>query len=206
MSYTPKHLRADSRRYDCLYAAAQSIKGVDGITCEIGLRRGGGSETIVQGCLDNDDKRVHIAIDPYGDIPYALGSGHTHFDYTNDMRGSALPEIHKWMHDQGVYFMFLGMEDTQFFYRFADGVPTYLNGVMTLENTYALVHFDGPHAVTPLRAEVDFFGLRSTIGSQWVFDDVDTYPHEKDVHPLIEELGFEIVEKADPKWRYARVR
>lgn len=206
MSYNPQNLPADSRRYDCLYQAAQSIKGIEGITCEIGLRRGGGSETIVQGCLDNDDKRVHIAIDPYGDIPYALGGGHTHFDYTNDMRGSALPRIFEWMHGKGVYFQFYGMEDTEFFRRFADGVPTYQNGVMTLENVYALVHFDGPHAVVPVRQEVEFFGTRSAVGTQWVFDDIETYAHETDVHPLILEFGFELADKADPKWRYVRVR
>lgn len=206
MAYTPQTLPSDSRRYDVLYEAAKAIKGVNGITCEIGLRRGGGSETIAQGLIDNADQRVHIAIDPYGNIPYALGNGFTHFDYTNDMRGTALPSIYAWMYDNGIYFVFFGMEDTEFFRRFGDGVPTYLNGVMNLENTYALVHFDGPHASTPVRQEVEFFGVRSTVGTQWVFDDVDTYPHEADVHPLILEYGFELVEKAHPKWRYVRVR
>ena len=55
--------------YDLLKKYAKTIKGVDGLTCEIGVRRGLGSKSIMEGCIENNDKRTHICIDPYGKNP-----------------------------------------------------------------------------------------------------------------------------------------
>jgi hypothetical protein len=205
MSFRPSVLSSDSREYEILYEAAKSIKGVPGLTCEIGLRRGGGSETIVQGCLDNGDPRVHVAIDPYGDIPYDVNGHMVHYDYSNDMRREALPNIYKWMADKGVHFIFMPMEDTEYFQHFKFGLPVYMNQMKLVENDYALVHFDGPHSVEAVEREVGFFSSRAPVGAAWVFDDIDQYSHFPFVDVTVKGCGFELVTRGVCKAWYRKV-
>ena len=54
--------------YDVMKKHILTLKGVDGLSCEIGLRRGGGTKTMLDAFLMNNDKRIHVAIDPYGNI------------------------------------------------------------------------------------------------------------------------------------------
>lgn len=52
--------------YDLLKTYAKTIKGVEGITCEIGLRRSLGSVSIMQGLIENwipSHKRFYRKID-----------------------------------------------------------------------------------------------------------------------------------------------
>jgi cephalosporin hydroxylase len=100
------------------------------------------------------------------------------------------------------------MEDTEFFKRFEDGVPTYKNTEKSIENKYALVHFDGPHAVSDIIREVDFFSSRMSVGGFFVFDDtyVGYYDHDK-VEKFIFELGdFELVGKEKHKASYKKFK
>jgi hypothetical protein len=60
-----------------------------------------------------------------------------------------------------VNFQFFNLEDTEFFERYAEGVPVY-NQVKTIWKTYSFVHFDGPHAFDSLMTEIDFFYKRIT--------------------------------------------
>ncbi|MGA1048839.1 MAG: hypothetical protein ACO3UU_12595, partial [Minisyncoccia bacterium] len=67
MSVIP--LETDSFDYDVLYNAAKSVVNVDGLLCEIGIRRGGSLKYIIDGVSSNKHKTI-IAIDPYGNIDY----------------------------------------------------------------------------------------------------------------------------------------
>ena len=96
------------------------------------------------------------------------------------------------------------MEDTEFFKRFADGVPFY-NEYKIVETNYALVFFDGPHTLEALLEEIDFYRSRCVEGSVWVFDDIELY-----LHDLLEEKlfkhGWELIEKTSRKASYRLVK
>lgn len=203
----PQILAGDSTYYDILHRAAQSIKGVPGLTLEIGLRRGGGTETIIRGCLDNNDKRHHMAIDPYGMLPYAEGAKTVAHDYSNLMRQEALAAIYTWCKERQVAFTYWPMTDTDFFAFFPDGPPVY-EGAPGRVTEFALVHFDGPHHTPAVLEEAAYFAKFAPMGAAWVFDDCNMYPHMDDCDATIWAHGFEIVEISEDVRRiwYRKVR
>ena len=93
------------------------------------------------------------------------------------------------------------MEDTEFFKRFADGVPFY-NEHKVFETQYALVFFDGPHDVPSILKEIEFFHPRSLKGSMWVFDDVEGYYDHDRIESIVLELGWSLVAKTTRKASY----
>jgi hypothetical protein len=95
-----------------------------------------------------------------GNIEYAdSDDGKRKFDYTNNMRDATIPKLHEHISSMGFNFMFLNMEDTEFFNRFPDGIPVYAER-KTIENDYAFVFLDGPHSVEPIKLELDYFYLK----------------------------------------------
>lgn len=191
--YTFINLPGDSMDYDLLFEAANSVKGVPGAICEIGTRRGGSLKHIVDGLLSaGDNNRNVVCIDPYGNIDYADNEQvKMKLDYTNDMRNETLPNIYMYLQGKPVNVVFMCMEDTEFFNRFSDGVPFYQEHKI-MENEYALVFFDGPHDTPSLFKELEFFYPRSTTGTQFIFDDIAVYPHDKIEESLFAN-GFELV-------------
>jgi len=187
------HLPGDSLDYDVLQEAAASIKGVEGTICEIGTRRGGSLRYIVDGVLGNQDhNRNVVCIDPYGNIDYA-DREHVMMkhDYTNDMRNETLPNIYMYLQGKPINVVFMCMEDTEFFNRFADGVPFYQEHKI-MSNQYSLVFFDGPHDTPSLLKELEFFYPRTPQGAYFIFDDVAAYPHDI-IHEDLLKNGFEAV-------------
>ena len=173
-------LETDSREYEILEECVSKIQSIPGLTCELGVRRGGGSEKIMRRLYETGQQnRVHIGIDPYGNIEYETAENtHCRHGYTNEMLGEAMIGLYTLARSLGMHFLLFPLEDTEFFNRFPEGVPLY-NHHKVLENRYALVHFDGPHALTPLRKEFQFFNLRSEPGAVFVFDDIQNYPHDQ---------------------------
>jgi len=205
MNYEFVELPTDSLEYEILYEAAKAIKDVPGLTCELGVRRGGGSRLIIEGLMDNSDHgRTHICVDPYGNIDYPEGDDGRVIkcDYTNQMRNDCLKNIYAYIRHKPIGVLFYVMEDTEFFKRFADGVPVY-NEHKQIVNTYALVHFDGPHTRDILYPEIDFFQERAVPGSMWVFDDVELYDHDS-VEKYVLERGWELVKKGQRKASYVK--
>lgn len=208
----------DSSEYEILLNAVDRIVDVDGLTCEIGLREGGASYKIMNRLRDKASVRPHIAIDPYGDIPYihhnsdstgggtsTTGTNGVRLDYNLEMKNRALSRLYRWCGEVKYPFSFYEMEDTEFFIRFSDGVPSY-DYVKTLQTQYALVFFDGPHSTRTILAEIDFFKSRTPVGGVWVFDDIDQYPHASEIDPiLLTKLGFESLETGSRKASYRRV-
>jgi hypothetical protein len=200
----------DQLEQQLLYNAAYSIKGVEGIVCEIGLRDSGGMSIIMMGCLDNTDtNRPFIALDPYGAIKYRWQENMTVYtDYTNQMKNKSLKNLYAFCEIKNINFSLYCMEDTEFFKRFPDGVPTYSENEKVLQDKYALVHFDGPHAVKDIINEIDFFKNRLSIGGFFVFDDtyVDYYDHDIVEKYLLQDDNYELVGKETHKCSYKRVK
>ena len=190
-------VHCDGLDYHILYDAAQEIKGVEGLTCELGTRRGGGSAVIIQACLDNEDKRIHVGVDAFGNIefPGHYGRGEMmRSDYTNKMKQESLPIIYKFCEEREVEFLFMNLDTEEFFTRYADGIPIY-NEYKYIINKYAFVYFDVCPAAdgsNKLR-EADFFQSRAPIGAVFVFDDISLYNHEVVHNKLLNEWGFELI-------------
>lgn len=188
-------LGTDSLEYEVFYDAVTHIKGIEGMTCEIGLRAGGGSDHIISALFKNKDfGRTHVMIDPYGNIEYETSEGLiTTHDYTNRMRDNAIVDIYTKYMNTPINLLFFPLEDTEFFSRYHDGVPVYSNHKKILTK-YALVHFDGPHAIKPLVTETMFFIPRLAEKAVFVYDDIGNYDHnafEKeimDLHPKMKTI------------------
>lgn len=199
-------LGTDSLEYDILERAVEAVKDLDpeAMSCEIGLRAGGGSKFMIDTLCRTNQRRTHIAIDPYGNIDYETSEGHvTHHDYTNTMRNICMKELHQYIsevYNSEINFLAFILEDTEFFNRYADGVPVYSN-YKTLLTKYACIHFDGPHAIAPLRAEVDFFAPRMITGATAVFDDIGNYDHLLFERELFSK-GFALIERGHRKASY----
>lgn len=195
----------DGREYELLQAAVKAVKGIEGISCEIGVRRGGSSLLIMQQFMFNHDKRLHVGIDPYGNLPYNdYEDFRTRYDYTADMRRQAQVLLHNWCFTNQYDFQLLILEDSEYFQRYADGIPCY-DGHKTLMNKYAFVYFDGQHAIAPVRDEIDFFSSRTPKGGVWVFDDLDHYPHMDALDEQIIALGFIHLKVGQAKIAYQRI-
>jgi hypothetical protein len=193
-----------------LYNAAKSIKGIEGIVCEIGLRAAGGMSVIMVGCLDNDDpNHPFLAIDPYGNIAYNWQENMTVFtDYTNQMKNKTLSNLYNFCFEKNLNFNLFCLEDIEFFDKFENGVPIYANGEKIIFNKYALVHFDGPHSVKDIINEVKFFKHKMSIGGMLVFDDVGVgyYDHNQVESYIMEGGYYELIEKCHYKASYKRIK
>lgn len=201
-------METDGRDYHILYDACQSIKGVPGLTCELGIRRGGSSAMIIQACIDNEDKRIHVGIDPYGNIefPNVNANKPIRSDWTNDMKQKSLPLIYKFCEKNEAEFLFFNLECEEFFKRYPDGIPIY-NEYKKIVNEYALVFFDSPPSKdgqTKLK-EAEFFQSRMPVGGMFVFDDVEIYNHSVVHKALVDSWGFKKVD-ADWKWSYKKIK
>jgi len=197
-------LPTDSANYEVLTEGVERVKDIAGMTVEIGLRRGGGSRFIMEALRNTGQKKVHIAIDPYGNIEYADGDVNViRADYTNDMRDECLMNMYLFARQMQQPFIFFNLEDTEFFARFGDGVPTY-SETKTVETEYSFVHFDGPHSVKALTAEIDFFHRRTPTGAVFVFDDVALYDHDT-IHGILKGLGWSVFKTTPRKWAYVKM-
>lgn len=197
------NLPGDSANYEVLREAAMHSRDVPGLACEIGLRRGGGSKVIIDAIAGSG--KTLIAIDPYGNIEYRPNDFQTmRLDYTNAMRDEALVNMYNYCRYKNINFYFYNMEDTEFFNRFADGVPIY-NEYKEIVNEYSLVHFDGPHDVESLKIETSFFALRTPVGGTWCFDDIHDYNHGLIEEECILPNGFDILMKEGRKAAYVKV-
>lgn len=192
----------DGNEYHIILNCIDSIVGVGGLTCEIGLRLGGGSKLIMDRFIHNGDKRIHVAIDPYGDIPYSDINGTRPCGYSNRMRNRCLIDLYQWALDRDQYFLFFQMESSQFFQRFSDGVPVYhQNG--SIENRYAFVHVDGQHTLINAREEFEFFRDRMSVGGIIVFDDINNYDHAA-LEKEILASGYNLIQSGTYKKAYRR--
>lgn len=200
-------LETDGREYEFLYEAATVTRNIPGLSCEIGTRRGGSSELIMRATVEDRPLNLepHVCIDPYGSIPYPDRDTHVamYTDYTRQMRLTTQYDLSRIGLELDYEVIFLPLEDTEFFKRFADGIPVYRDGSKRLCSSYRLVYLDGPHAASFVQAEFDFFGPRMSAGGAIVFDNTDYYDHAQ-VHRHILESGFEVLGMGEQKASYIK--
>lgn len=195
-------LPGDSGDYHLLTKGIELSANTPGMTCEIGLRRGGGTKTIIDALAIHAPHKVHIAIDPYGNIEYEHKEGDiVRLDYTNEMRDECLSNLYPYALNKRINFQFHNLEDTEFFKKFGAGVPVY-NYVKEVINDYSFVHFDGPHSIAPLEEEVMFFLGRIQPGACWCFDDVTGYYDHDHVEAMLFRNDFKLITKTWHKALY----
>lgn len=188
-------LPTDSAEYELLIAAAEEASSVPGMGCEIGVRRGGGSRMIMDAFIRRGVFKTHVMVDPWGDIEYLTTEENRvryYTDYTNQMRMKFYAELGVYYEGKLVNPVPVNMEDSEFFARYADGFPTYVDGRgKVVETQYCVVHLDGPHSSAPVNLEIDFFAPRMPPGAMLVCDDTNLYDHWDKTHPHALSSGFE---------------
>lgn len=186
-------LPGDSYDYEVLYNAVKSIKNVPGLICEIGVRRGGSLRYIFDAITTFDEIKTVVAIDPYGNLEYRTSDTETYImDYTNDMKNESWTNIYDYVRNKNINLIFFNLEDTEFFEKYNDGVPVYINNKEII-NDYSLVFFDGPHDVQSIMDEVNFFIPRINSNGIFVFDDLQYYDHDT-IHEYLLNNNFELIE------------
>jgi len=199
-------LPTDSAEYELLVEAAELASSVEGMGCELGVRRGGGSRMIMDTFIKKGVFKTHVMVDPWGDIDYLTNENlvrHTYTDYTNEMRAHCMAELYTYYNNKPVNPIVFVLEDSEFFRRFADGVPTYFDKGKLLQTKYCIAHLDGPHSSDPVMLEAAFFAARMDPGAMLVCDDTNLYDHAK-AEAKIFELGFELYKKGVRKSVYRK--
>lgn len=196
--------QTDGYDYWMLADSMDSIRDVNGLVVEVGLGPGDGSKTILSRLsLNNDLDRTLVVLDPYGGLPYREKETSIQpCQYDNALAHKVLQGLHEYAAEIGAHFIYLPLEDSEFIARFQDGVPIYTGGHKELVNTYALVHFDGPHCLEAVKRETAFFSLRSVVGSMFVYDDVRNYHHIQ-IHIMLGR-DWTVIEQTDKKMAYRR--
>ena len=185
-------IAGDSKEYEILVEACESLTSDNLFTAEIGVRQGLGSKLILENLKNK--KHWHIGIDPYGNISYE------HFDdqpsivcnYTNSMKVDLLRDLNF------ENFTLYQLGDDEFMKSFYDGVPIYREKKEII-NTYDLVHFDGPHKTVDVINEAIFFGKRSKPGSVFVFDDYPYYDMDAVLKIIVNEFSFQLLKQGKSK-------
>jgi hypothetical protein len=197
-------LKTDGNDYYVIKDACVAVNEIEGLVCELGSYQGGGLKLLMETFSEmNQRDRIFLSVDPYGDIPYHDINGIHSAGYTNNVKNMFLRDIHQLSYELNTYFLFFNMTDTQFFKRFSDGIPVYINEER-IYNKYALVIIDGPHEVNIVKDEFDFFKNRISTNGIIVFDDVEQYPHET-IHEYILQNGFETFKSTGYKHAYKKV-
>ena len=196
----------DGLHYNILTDACEHIakNKVQGAILEIGTRRGGSSAIITSYLSERGIKdRVFVSIDPYGDIELKTDI-HVpqRYDYDNKMRDETIPRLHHFASNLGFNFISMPMEDTEFFRRYADGIPVY-NQYKEIINQYALVFLDGPHTTEAVMAETEFFAPRIPINGAIIYDNIGFYNHDAVEQRLFKE-GFILIGEEWSKKAYIK--
>lgn len=186
-------IEGDSAEYEFLTEAVELSKDVEGMCCEIGLRRGMGTKTIIDAVRQYCPTKTVVAIDPYGSIPY-IGREHMgecRLDYTNQMKSDCMADLWAYVRDNPVSFKYFDMTDDYFFYLFDHGVPSYDLDYKNMPG-YSMAHLDGPHTVSHISREVIWFNDRMESGACICVDDVTIdFVDIRPIQELFDTLGWE---------------
>jgi len=194
----------DSTEYFILENAVRNVKNVSGLTCEIGVREGGSSLLIMKILKETNQNKIHIGIDPFGNINYKCNEYNVvKYDYTNKMKVKMLKNLYDYCFHEDMEFIYFPLEDSDFFEKFKNGLPIY-NESKKIVDEYSLVFFDGPHTIEIVKNEFDFFKEKIPFGGMIVFDDLDYYPHMAKLNDYIKNCGFSIFEKGLKKMSYVK--
>ena len=197
-------IEGDSLEYHLITEQIQKLKLEDTVlTCEIGLRKGLGSKTIMDAVIAKGVINYrHIAIDPYGNLNYKHYDNRPAYtaDYTDNMKVQTVSELSKYKE-----FAFFEFPDEYFFETMGDGYPFSIEGETFLFGQYAVVHLDGPHTSMAVQKEVDFFVKRMAKNSLIIIDDYKKM-NLKTVRWFLEgKMKYEPVVEGESKLIFKRV-
>ena len=153
-------IKGDSIEYDLLAKWADfDCNGY--YSCEIGVRDGMGSKTIMDNIKNN---YMHIGVDPYANLRYQhYDNSHSYTaDYTDEMRDTMLNDLKEYRNNGK--FHLANMPDKSF-----------MTSAMYYDNVFAFVHFDGPHMTKDVITEAVWFANKSAPNTRFVFDDYHHY-------------------------------
>jgi len=195
-------IQGDSIEYEFITEEIEKLNLTDIVlTCEIGLRRGLGSKTIMDAVISKAIPHYrHLAVDPYGNLKY------THYDnglpyrrdYTDFMKIETLFDLVKYKE-----FAFFEFPDTYFFETMKKGYPFSINGKTVYKSNYSVVHLDGPHTTEAVNQEVAFFMRHMEQESLLILDDHNEY-NTKTIRWGLEKIGFEKIREGDRKLIFKR--
>lgn len=186
-------ISGDSGEYEFLTEAVALSKDVEGILCEVGLRLGEGTKTIIDAVLEHRPGSTVVSIDPFGSILYTGREhiGPIRLDYTNGMYKQVMADMSAYVLDKNVEWLLFKMTDELFFEKYADGIELYDIDPYTV-NKYAMAHLDGPHHYNAIAHEVTWFNERMDRGATIVIDDVTIdFVDIRPIQNLFIELGWE---------------
>ena len=113
-------MNTDSEEYNILINAVKQIYNVEGFTCEIGVREGGSSKIILDNLKETKQNKIHIAIDPFGNIDYEHWENRKEkLDYTNKMKNNMLKNLYTYCSLNDMECLYFPLEDTEFFKRYS---------------------------------------------------------------------------------------
>lgn len=204
MTYPKLQIDSPIETYEVFKKYINDLTDVPGLTCEIGLRRGGGTKYILDAFIEKNNVRPHICIDPYGNILYTDICGSHRSDYTDNMKNETLGELYRYAYDNSLNILFFNFEDSEFYKRFSDGVPIY-DQELKIVNKYCLVHVDGQHEVYAVRMAATFFIPRMSINGIIAFDNTNHYDHST-IDELMIRNNFILVEDVMYKKIYKRIQ
>ena len=196
-------IKGDSSEYNLITDQIQKLQiGDVCLTCEIGLREGLGTKTIIDAVRKQEPKFYkHIAIDPYGDLSYEHydGEGYVVAGYTEEMKQRTVSHLYK------VYpeFTFFHMTDDYFFDTMSQGHQFCIENTLMLYGLYKVVHLDGPHTTKAVIDELSFFIPRIDSKGLIIIDDyIDIKMGIVDM--LLKTYNFNVAAKGDNKIVYQK--
>jgi len=197
-------IEGDSLEYEYIKEQIETLNMEDTVlTCEIGLRKGLGSKTIMDAVIAKGVVNYrHIAVDPYGNLNYKHYDDRPPYtaDYTDEMKVQTVAELSKYKE-----FAFFEFPDEYFFQTMGEGYPFSIDGQTFLLGQYSVVHLDGPHTSQAVQKEIDFFMKRMTDNSLLIIDDYKTMNLNTVRWFLEGKMGFKPVVEGERKLIYKRV-
>lgn len=171
-------LETDGIEYDILERCIEKVVGIPGCFLEIGTRKGGSMQIIIDAAIRSGQKRDFVSVDPYGNIPYNDGQAITRYDYTNEMKCTALSDLYRYALQSRVNLVTFTMTDILFFKWTKAGIPIYDQECL-MEQNVAFAFLDGPHDVESISEELYELTRRTHAGAILVIDNIDLFEPEK---------------------------
>ena len=197
-----------------LQKCLEEVRELSGATLEIGVYKGGSTREVLEFNYENGLATPHIAIDPYGIIPYnhsdyqLLPTDETSKEYpiySNRLGNRAFSLIYDLAAKYNQNVLCLKFEDLEFFDRFAGGVPFYYQGSKHLVDFYKFVYIDGQHTTEANWIAFDFFKYRIPYGGIIMFDDIANFNFDY-LLPTFEQFSYKEIFRSNTRAAYKRMQ
>lgn len=196
----------DSGEYEYLAEAVKISANIDGACCEIGLRLGRGTATIIEAIREYCPQKLVISVDPFGSIPY-IGREHVgaiRLDYDNPMKYKCLSKLNAFALQKEIKYDHYPWTDHVFFDKMETGVP-YYDLEEHWETKYSVVHLDAQHTVADVSRQILWFNERMDKGSIIVIDDITIdFLDIKPINNLFISLDWSILKQGLKKGVYQK--